>query len=231
MKLKHLLIIPDGNRRWAKNKKLETSKGHEFGAKTTQELFRHVVRNHSYIKYCSFWAMSRDNFIKRPKKEIKSLINLIRIEIQEFTNDLLIHEKKVNVRFYGSYEKLFDKKTIDDLKKVEKRTEKYSDFYVSILLAYNGKDELIEGLKKIKDTHNLTENKIKQVLWTRNLPPVDLIIRTGTENDPHLSGNILLWQTDYSQLYFSNILYPDFTVHELDIAINDYNNRLRRKGK
>jgi len=108
--------------------------------------------------------MSKDNFVKRPKKEIESLINLIRIEIQEFTDDPLIDEKKVNVRFYGSYDKLFDKKTVNDLKKVEKKTEKYSDFYVSILLAYNGKDELIEGLKKIKNTHNINEKQIKQVL-------------------------------------------------------------------
>ena len=63
------------------------------------------------------------------------------------------------------------------------------------------------------------------------MPAVDLIVRTGVENDPHLSGNVLLWQTDYSQLYFSNTLYPNFTTQELGIAINDYKNRMRRQGK
>jgi|GEM_PF-2946015 len=136
--------------------------------------------------------MSKDNFIKRPKKEINFLIKLIDAEIQEFANDPLIDKKKVCVKFYGAYEKLFDKKTISDLKKVEKRTEKYSDFYVSILLAYNGKDELMEGLKKIKNIKTVNENKIKQVLWTKDLPAVDLIVRTGVEGDPHLSGNVLM---------------------------------------
>lgn len=225
------MLIPDGNRRWAKKNKLHASKGHEFGAKTTRELFKYIVHYHPNIKYCSFWAMSKDNFVKRPVKEIQFLIKLIRAEIKEFADDPIINAKKVNIRFYGAYEQLFDKNTIDDLKKVEKRTAKYSDFYVSILLAYNGKDELIEGLKKIKNTQNISENKIKQSLWTKDLPAVDLIVRTGVENDPHLSGNVLLWQTDYSQLYFSNTLYPNFTTQELGIAINDYKNRMRRQGK
>ncbi len=231
MNLKHILLIPDGNRRWAKNKKMQASNGHKIGANTTRELFKYIVTSHPHIKYCSFWAMSKDNFIKRPKKEINFLIKLIDAEIQEFANDPLIDKKKVCVKFYGAYEKLFDKKTISDLKKVEKRTEKYSDFYVSILLAYNGKDELMEGLKKIKNIKTVNENKIKQVLWTKDLPAVDLIVRTGVEGDPHLSGNVLMWQTDYSQLYFTKTLYPDFTTNELGLAIEDYQKREKRKGK
>ena len=175
--------------------------------------------------------MSKDNFAKRPKKEINFLIKLIHAEIQEFANDPLIEKRKVNVKFYGAYEQYLDKKTIKDLRQVEQRTANYTNCYVSILLVYNGKDELIEGLKNIKNTKHITDSQIKNSLWTKSLPNVDLIVRTGVECDPHLSGNVLLWQTDYSQLYFTKTLYPEFSTQELGVAIADYKTRMRRHGK
>ncbi len=192
MQLKHLLIIPDGNRRWAKKNKLQASKGHQIGATTTRKLFQYIANDHPEIKYCSFWAMSKDNFEKRTKKEINFLIKLIHAEIKELANDPLIAKRKVNIRFYGAYEKYLDKKTIEDLHQIERRTAGYINCYVSILLIYNGKDELINGLKQIKNTKHITEQEIKANLWTGSLPNVDLIVRTGVEDDPHLSGNVLI---------------------------------------
>lgn len=231
MNLKHILIIPDGNRRWAKNKNLNSWEGHKAGAENTQNLFEHVVRSHPEIKHCTFWAMSKDNFMKRSKKEIGFLIKLIGEEMQKFADTPLIKKNKVNIKFYGEYDKLFDKKTVNDLRNIEKETENYTNFYVSILLAYNGKEEILNAIRSLKNAKNVTENMIKQHLWTKNLPMVDLIIRTGVEDDPHLSGNVLMWQTDYAQLYFTKTFYPDFDTKEFETAIEDYRRRMRRKGK
>jgi undecaprenyl diphosphate synthase len=89
----------------------------------------------------------------------------------------------------------------------------------------------MEAVNKIKTNKRITENDIKDNLWTKTVPDVDLIVRTGIDGDPHLSGNVLLWQTSYSQLYFTDTLWPDLKTVELKKAIADYSKRERRKGK
>jgi len=118
-----------------------------------------------------------------------------------------------------------------NLRKVENDTKNNNNFFLHILLAYDGKEELMEAINDIKVNRKINENDIKNRLWTKDIPDVDLIIRTGVENDPHLSGNVLLWQTSYSQLYFSEKFWPDFNINELKKSILDYKNRERRKGK
>lgn len=230
MSLEHVLFIPDGNRRWAKKRKQNPWEGHRAGAESFKDLLDYITKN-NVVKNISFWAMSKDNFIKRPKKEVTFLIKIINEAFKKFVEDKTIQERGVNIRFYGSWDKLFDKKTIANLKQIEQDTKNNKNFFLSILLAYDGKDELITGLNALDRSKKISEKDIKNSLWTKNVPDVDLIIRTGVNGDPHLSGNVLLWQTSYSQLYFSELLWPDFKVNELKKAIADFNKRERRKGK
>lgn len=230
MDLNHILFIPDGNRRWAKKRRKNPWEGHRAGAESFKVLMDFITKNH-VIKNISFWAMSKDNFIKRPKREIKFLMKIINEAFKKFMDDKTLQERGINIRFYGSWDKIFDKKTIQNLKQIEKDTKNNKNFFLSILLAYDGKDELITGLNTLNHFKKLSEKDVKNSLWTKDLPDVDLIIRTGVNGDPHLSGNVLLWQTSYSQLYFTKTLWPDFNVNELKNAISDFNKRDRRKGK
>ena len=111
------------------------------------------------------------------------------------------------------------------------KTKKYNKYFITFLMAYNGTDEMLDCIKKIKEKRgDVNEKTIKENLWTKDLPPVDLLIRTGVENDPHLSAGFMMWHTAYSQLYFTNKYFPDFKEKQFEEAIKDYSNRKRRKG-
>ncbi len=230
MALNHILFIPDGNRRWAKKRNENPWEGHKAGAESFKELMDYITKN-NVVKNVSFWAMSKDNFIKRPKKEISFLIKVINEAFKKFTEDKVISKRGVNIKFYGSWDKLFDAKTVANLKKIEKDTKDNKNFNLAILLAYDGKEELLNAVNKLKNKTRIHEADIKNQLWTSNVPNVDLIIRTGVNGDPHLSGNVLLWQTSYSQLYFSELFWPDFNTTEFKKAVVDFNKRERREGK
>jgi len=230
MDLNHILFIPDGNRRWAKKRDLKPWEGHKAGGESFKKIVEYIVK-HNTVKYLSFWAMSKDNYIKRPKNEISHLIKIINDLNIQFAKNEDIEDYGVNIRFYGSWEKIFDKKIVTGLKKVEYDTRNNKKFFLSILLAYDGKEELINALNSMEKGKRINEKTIKRNLWTKDLPDVDLIVRTGVNNDPHLSGNVLLWQTSYSQLYFSETFWPAFDINELKKAINDYSSRKRRRGK
>ncbi len=230
MALNHILFIPDGNRRWAKKRNENPWEGHKAGAESFKELMDYITKN-NVVKNVSFWAMSKDNFIKRPKKEISFLIKVINEAFKKFTEDKVISKRGVNIKFYGSWDKLFDAKTVANLKKIEKDTKDNKNFNLAILLAYDGKEELLNAVNKLKNKTRIHEADIKNQLWTSKVPDVDLIIRTGVNGDPHLSGNVLLWQTSYSQLYFSELFWPDFNTAEFKKAVVDFEKRERREGK
>ncbi len=232
MKPNHLVIIPDGNRRWAKKKGFSPWKGHEQGAETLKKIAKDALDQG--IKYFTFWAMSKDNFEKRPKKEVEVLIKLIGEGIKAFHKESFVKEKKVAIKFYGAWREYFDKKTVKELEKIQEDTKKYTKHQISILLVYDGKEEITKAIqnmiKEVKDHAKINFQRIKEYLWTKDLPEVDLIIRTGVCDDPHLSGNMLMLQTGYSQLYFTPTYWPDFNKKELITALNDFEKRERRIG-
>lgn len=232
MQCQHLLIIPDGNRRWAKQRNLLPWKGHEKGGEVFKQITKDVFD--FKIKYFTFWILSKDNFVKRPKNEIKTLIDLINRGIQEFYQQKWIKDYKVNIKFYGQWKEYFDKKIVKNLEKIEAETESYKDHFLSILLLYDGREELVAGIKwlhsRIKNPNEISFETIKQCLWTHSLPDVDLIIRTGINNDPHWSSNLLMFQTGYSQFYFTKTLWPDFNKNELKKALQDFAKREKRLG-
>jgi len=232
--INHIAIIPDGNRRWAKIKGVPLNEGHRIGAQTTQKIFEKALE--LKIPYLTFWAASYDNLIKRSKEEVSFLVRLINEEFQRLLGDARVHKNEVKIRILGRFREILPSKTLKIIEKLMEKTEKYDIFSLTFLLAYNGTDEMVEAIKKItkafkESTIKITGEAIKSFLWTRDLPPVDLVIRTGCEGDPHNSAGFMMWHTAYSQYYFTKTLYPEFTPEEFERAIKDLSERERRLGK
>ncbi len=233
-KIKHVVLIPDGNRRWAKRKKIPIGEGHRIGLETTEKIFEKALE--LKIPYLTFWASSRDNLLKRSREEVKFLIALITEEFKRLEGDARVHQNKVRVRILGRFREIFPERTLGIIEKLMKTTEKYKIFSLTFLLAYNGTDEMLEAIKRIteevkKSALRISEELIRSFLWTKDLPPVDLVIRTGCGGDPHNSAGFMMWHTAYSQYYFTKTLYPDFSPEEFEKAIRDYLKRERRFGK
>ncbi len=222
---KHVAIIPDGNRRWAKEKGKPTAEGHRYAAQTTlPNLINELIRLD--IKYFTFWALSTENLIGRTKEELSHLFNLIRISLKSKYKEF--KEKKIRLKIIGDLIKL-----PEDLQKeaykITKETMNNKKITIVLGLNYGGRDEIIRSISKIKDQRSeITKENVTQNLDTAGIPDPDLIIRTGGEK--RLSG-FMLWQSEYSELYFSDLFFPDFTAKELEKAINNYSERKRRFGK
>jgi len=232
--INHVAIIPDGNRRWAKRNGVSSNEGHKVGIEVLQKIFEKALQ--LKIPYLTFWAASYDNLVKRTKKEVDFLIKLLNEEFQRLMSDKRIHQNKVKIRVLGRFEKILPLKTLRIIRKLVQKTEKYNLFFLTFLLAYNGTDEMLSAVQKIaeyakKRATKVTKELIKSFLWTRDLPLVDLVIRTGCEGDPHNSTGFMMWHTAYSQYYFTKTLFPDFTPREFEKAINNFLKRERRFGK
>lgn len=232
--LKHIAIIPDGNRRWAKRKGISVERGHKIGVETTQKIFDKAVE--LKIPYITFWAASYDNLLKRSKEEVSFLVGLINEEFQKLLTDAKIQENKIKIRILGRFKEMLPVKTIKIIEKLMAKTERHNLLSLTFLLAYNGTDEMVEAIKRItkaakESAIKITSEAIRSFLWTKDLPPVDLVIRTGCEDDPHNSAGFMMWHTAHSQYYFTKTLYPDFSPEEFEMAIQDFLKRERRFGK
>jgi len=226
--LRHIAIILDGNRRWAQKHALKPWEGHEAGSKTLKKLLKYWVD--SDIPYLSLYTLSLDNFIKRSEIEKRFLFHLFKINFRELLEDELIHKGKVKVKILGKWELLPDKELKKLLKEVMEKTKDYDKKTLSFLICYDGQDEIVNAVQKLigKGVKKVTPELIKQNLFTSELPPVDLLIRTGGEK--RLSG-FLLWDASYAELYFTETLFPDSVPKTFDEAIEEYKNRKRRFGK
>ncbi len=223
---KHIALIPDGNRRWAKKRGLPSFIGHKKGAGALEKIINEVISLR--IPYFSFWGSSLDNITKRSKSEVNHLFNIFEEYFNKIADEENIHKNKVKIEIIGKWKDYFPQSTIDAMQKAIDNTKNYNNQIITFLMAYNGTDEMIDCFKKI--TGEVTEQKIKDNLWTRKLPAVDFLIRTGCKDDPHNSAGFMMWDTAYSQLYFTNKFFPDFKEKEFKKSLDDYSNRERRKG-
>lgn len=227
----HIAIIPDGNRRWAKHHDLKPWEGHEAGAQNTEILLRKALK--MGVRCLSLWGSSRENLTKRPLAEKRALLRIY----EEYFTKLLksddIHDNQVKINFIGRWEQQFPSSLKKVMHECMNATKDYSKNMLNFFLAYSGDDEMIDAIKQIVkegiSPRSISEKTIKQHLMTRNLPPVDFMIRTGGE--PHLSVGFMMWDIANTQLYFSEKYYPDFNEKELEIAIEDFSQRGRRHGK
>jgi undecaprenyl diphosphate synthase len=226
----HIAIIPDGNRRWAKSKGLPTFIGHQKGAQKFEELLAKALE--LKVKFLTFWGASLDNITKRSEDEVACLFDIFENYFKRLANEPKVHENRIKVRIIGRWEEFFPESLKSVIRDLVDKTKDYDDYCLTFLMAYNGTDEMIECVKKIKDSSEEVSNEtIKDNLWTRGLPDVDFLIRTGCEGDPHSSAGFMMWNTAYSQLFFSEEYFPDFGAKSFEESIMDFSKRERRNGK
>ena len=229
----HVAVIIDGNRRWAKKHGLFPWDGHIRGAKRVEEISKHAVD--LGIKYISFWGGSYNNLTKRTPKEIKFLDErMYRSWAKKALVDQYIYDNKVRIRFIGEWSTLLSKETVSAMRAVEKKTKAHSRHHLTYLIGYNGDREMLSALNSIVKTKpkKISGQTIKSHLWTRDLPPVDLLIRTGEDTPtPHISTGFMMWDTRDSILYFSPKMWPAFTKKDFDKIISYSLKAERRFGK
>ena len=219
---KHLAIIMDGNGRWAKERGLNRTMGHEEGAKVVREITIHCSK--IGIKYLTLYAFSTENW-DRPKLEVQFLMKLLE---RYFKSELPIYLKN-NVRFkaIGDISK-FSPSLQNIIKNIEQKTANCTGLTQILALNYGSRNEIIRGVKKLYQNNlELTEENLTQSLDTAFAPDVDLLIRTSGEIRV---SNFLLWQIAYAEMFFTQTYWPEFTINELDDIISDFQKRERRFG-
>ncbi len=249
---RHIAVIPDGNRRWARKKGLKPWIGHQEGINYFEKVLEKAIE--LKIPYLTFWGGSFDNLTKRGKIELNFLFKVYTSQFKRMLTDERIHKNKVKVAVLGRWQEVLPSETQQAIEKAMKETKDYNRHFLTFLLAYNGTDEMLNCIQKIANLARqkpvkigdedksssspfarlrlawVTEKLIKENLWTKDLPPVDLVIRTGCENDPHISAGFMMWDTAYSQFHFTETLFPDFSPKEFEEIIRDYSKRERRLG-
>ena len=229
----HIAIIPDGNRRWARKRGLLPWLGHQAGTKALEKILDKALQ--LKIPYFTFWGGSYDNLTKRSKTEVNFLFKVYTDRFRKVLKDERIHQNKVKINVLGRWREILPKATKEIIEKAIEATKNYKNFVLTFLIAYDGTDEMLDCIQQIakKTAGNpikITKDLIKENLWTKDLPPVDLAIRTGCQGDPHLSAGFMMWDTTYSQLHFTQTFFPDFGPKEFEKIIEDYSKRERRLG-
>jgi undecaprenyl diphosphate synthase len=223
----HVAIIMDGNRRWARQHGLQILAGHETaGKKTILALVKKCLDLN--IPYLTLWVWSTENW-QRNKKEVEGILGLFLQLFEEQAAKL--NRLGARIKTIGNLRR-FSEDIQKGLNKWKRKTQRNKELVLTLALNYGGRDEIIRAIKKLQNSKTpkdkLTEKKFSQYLDTADMPDPDLIIRTGGEK--RLSG-FLLWQSEYSELYFTETLMPDFGPEELARAIEEYSQRQRRFGK
>ncbi len=229
----HVGIIPDGNRRWARERGLQVFEGHIHGYEKLKEVLRWLWE--LKIRYVTVFAMSTENCLYRDRVEVENLFNVIRKGLVELLNSNEIHKYRVRINVIGKLEYVpEDIKALT--KKLEEVTANYGDYFLTIALCYGGRQEIVDAVKAIaKDVYSgllkpeeINEEVFSKYLYIHDMPDVDLIIRTSGEER---ISNFLLWQSAYSELYFCDAYWPEFRKIDLWRAIRSYQKRERRFGR
>lgn len=223
---KHLAIIPDGNRRWAKKHGKTTQEGYAVG-------IRHIG---DVLKWCkeldihmlSMWGFSTDNF-KRDRNEIGGLFELFKDNLRKALESDEKNKYEVRIRFFGRIH-LFPNEIQNMIRKAEEISARNKKYQLNLLLAYGGREEIVDAVNSIikEGLSEVDEKTISDHVYTKDVQDPDLIIRTSGEQ--RLSG-LMPWQSCYSEFYFSRKLWPDFSKKDFVSAIKDYSKRMRRFGK
>ncbi len=227
---KHLSIIMDGNGRWAKQKGLMRALGHENGTKSVKTTIETCAK--LGVEFLTLYAFSTENW-NRPKLEVETLMKLLVNSLKKELQTL--KDNNIKLHAIGNLEKL-PKSAYTELLDVIEATKQNTRMTLTLALSYGSREEIVMAVKNISDKVKnniisidaIDDSIINEHLYTQNLPEVDLLIRTSGE---HRISNFLLWQIAYAELYFTNVLWPDFKEQHLYEAIISYQKRERRFGK
>lgn len=223
--IKHIAFIMDGNRRWAKKRGLPVIAGHHKGAEMIEPLVEYAAK--SGISIITFWAFSTENW-KRGEKEVGFLLKVFREFLKSSVANRMM-KKGVRVKVIGDLT-MFPKDIYEEVQALIKKSENNTAVTATFALNYGGRAEILRAVSQMKKPARsiLDEKEFSSLLYTSDMPDPDMIVRTGGEQ--RLSG-FLPWQAVYSELYFVDILWPDFDQNEFQKAIEEYNRRERRFGK
>jgi len=229
--LRHLAIIMDGNRRWASQKKLPIFLGHKEGVKTLRKILE--LSSQKEIKYLTCFAFSTENW-NRSKEETNFLVSLLENSIQKEIKDLI--KNQVRVRFIGNLA-TFDQTLQKKIKDLELKTKNFKKIGLQIAINYGARQDIIRATNNLLNNYSrfqadqankqITESEFSEQLQTKDLPEPDLLIRTGGE---FRVSNFLLWELAYTELFFSEKMWPDFKESDFEEALGEFNKRKRRFG-
>lgn len=227
---KHVAIIMDGNGRWAKDKGLPREFGHQNGVNSVKSIVQEAYK--SGIEYLTLYAFSIENW-DRPSDEISSLMSLLVSTLRDEFDE--IFDKDIKLNAVGEINSL-PKEVVSELEFIINKTKNNQKMNLTLALSYGGKQEIFNAVKKIADKvknnlielNNFDDSIINSHLYTKNLPDVDLLIRTSGEQR---ISNFLLWQIAYAELYFTDVYWPDFSKDDFNLALENYKSRERRFGK
>ncbi|MCI9038320.1 MAG: isoprenyl transferase [Clostridia bacterium] len=226
---KHIAIIMDGNRRWAKERNIETRLGHKEGAETLKRIAKYA--NKIGIQYLTVYAFSTENW-KRTKEEVGALMGLLQMYVNDFLNDKELEDIKINI--LGDVSKL-EHGLQKSIQKAIDRTKDYTGMTLNVAFNYGGRDEITKAVQKIaiKVQNNeiaiqdIDEQYVSDSLYTQGQLEPDLLIRTGGEQRV---SNFLLWQLAYTEFLFIDKYWPDFSEEDLEEAIKVFEQRNRKFG-
>lgn len=223
MKLTHVAIIMDGNGRWAQRRGLPRIEGHRRGALKAEKVVEWAAE--LSIKYVTFYTFSTENW-KRPREEIEYLFSLLVKLLRQKLKKMI--EEGVRIRFAGVIEEL-PKEVANFCRECEEKTRHNDKIHAILALNYGGRREIVDAFNRAIENGvmRLDETQFRNWLYLPDVPDPDLVIRTSGEMR---ISNFLLWQIAYSELYFTRVLWPDFTKQDLLRAIEDYERRQRRFG-
>lgn len=226
---KHIAIIMDGNGRWAKKRGLPRAAGHKAGIDTVRKIIKYSSK--IGIKYLTLYTFSTENW-KRPISEVDALMKLFLFYLKKEIPEL--DKNNVKLNFIGELS-AFNEEILNAIKSADERLCSNTGLVVNLAVNYGGRGDIIQAVKRIAkedrlgkiDADKLNMDEFKNYLYTSDIPDPDLLIRPGGE---YRISNFLLWQIAYSELWFSDVLWPDFSEDDLDKAIYDYQHRQRRFG-
>lgn len=226
----HLAIIMDGNGRWAKKRGMPRTYGHSRGAKAMERVADACAK--FGVKYLTVFAFSSENW-DRPKEEVDFLMKIFSEYLDGFMDKL--SENEVRVRIIGQQER-FSKDIYEKIQNIEEKTKKYNKYNLTVALSYGGQQDIANAAKKIAmqvkegnlKVEDIDKETVKKNLWTSELPPIDLLIRTSGEQR---ISNFLLWDLSYAEFLFMKPHWPAFNAKILKEAIVEFTKRDRRFGK
>ena len=218
----HIAIIMDGNGRWAKKRGMIRTEGHKRGVQALEKILKYS--DEIGVKYLSVYAFSTENW-NRPKLEVETILMLFNKYLKSKFKDFM--EQNVRLVISGSRERL-SKSLNETIDEITDKLKNNTGIVLNICFNYGGRLDILESMKKtLENGEEITEENISKNLYNSFIPDPDLLIRTGGE---FRVSNYMLWQIAYSEIYVSNVLWPDFNEEELDKSIKSFNNRDRRFG-